>query len=225
MVLALQHHGEKGKEEFMLKAIDRRSVLNWPEQLTPLGRHWAWVLTAGLAYITLGIVALSWPITSTVSLTFVLGALFVAIGLLQTIHCIRLGAAAGNGWRIFQALAALVAGGLILRYPEAGMLGIAITMAFYFFVSAAAKGAIAWDLRPHSGWGWQFTSAVASFFLGAFIIATFPFSAIWVPGIILGIDLIVMGASLVGFSVDLKNVQGAIEQVKAAEKIDDQWAA
>lgn len=190
---------------------DRFPLFTLPEQLAQMGRKWGWFLIAGLANIILGIVAFSLPINSTIGLTFALGILFVVGGSLQVIHTIQLRNEVGNGWRMFHAAIGMVAGVLMLRYPGAGMIGVAIAMTFYFFVSAAAKTVLALGLRPHRGWGWAFASAVASFCLGAYIIATFPVSALWVPGFLLGIDLVILGLSLVGFSFDLKNVHGNIE--------------
>jgi uncharacterized membrane protein HdeD (DUF308 family) len=104
---------------------------------------------------------------------------------------------------------ALAAGIVILRFPDAGMLGIAIVLTFYFTMSAAAKWVLALGMRPHRGWIWAFLSATASFLLGMYIIMTFPFSALWLPGFLLGIDLIILGSSLIGFSFNLKKLHGS----------------
>jgi uncharacterized membrane protein HdeD (DUF308 family) len=187
------------------ESVKVTSVLSVSDQLEKLGRNWGWVLTAGLAYIGIGIGSFMWPIDSTVGLTFALGVLFVVNGVFQLIHAFQLRAGTGNGWRIFQALSSLLAGGLIFRYPEAGIAGIAMAMVFYFFVGAAAKGVMALTLRPLRGWGWTLVSAIASFLLGVFIMLSFPVSALWMPGFIFGMDLVTMGCALVGFSFDLKN--------------------
>lgn len=182
----------------------RPSLLTLPEELSRLGESWGWFLAAGIGYIIIGLIAVDWPVTSTVGLTFALGVLFVIGGLLYGIQTIQLRTHAGTGWRVFQSVAALAAGVLILRYPGSGMIGVAIAMAFYFFVSAAAKSVLAFGLRPLKGWGWALASAIASLGLGVYIVAAFPFSALWVPGLLLGIDLVVHGCGLIGFSSDLR---------------------
>jgi len=194
------------------EVTERHSFSDLPEHLGRMGRNWGWVLVAGVAYIVIGIFAFNWPISSTIGLTFALGVLFVVTGIVQGIHSIQFRKEAGIGWRIFQTVAALAAGILMLRFPGAGMLGVAIAMTFYFFVSAAAKGVLSMGMYPHKGWGWALTSAVASFLLGFYIMSTFPISALWVPGVILGIDLVVMGISLIGFSFSLKKVHQRISQ-------------
>jgi uncharacterized membrane protein HdeD (DUF308 family) len=191
------------------------------EQLAKPGRNWGWVLVAGVAYITLGIIALSWPVASTVGLTFTLGILFLVASVVQAAHAIHLRKESGTGSRVVQSIAALVAGLLILRYPGAGMVGIAIAMTFYFFVSAFSKWAIAAGMRPHSGWGWTFVSATCSFLLGAYMIVTFPVSALWVPGLILGIDLVIMGASMIGFAFSVRSARARLkETIVEAPRID-----
>jgi uncharacterized membrane protein HdeD (DUF308 family) len=170
-----------------------------------IGRSWGWVLASGIAYVLIGFVALNWPVSSTVGLTFALGIVLVVTGVVQAIHAFQTRHETGISWRIFLAVIALAAGVLMLRYPAAGMMGVAIAMAFYFFVNAAAKGALAFSMRPIKRWGWVLASAIASFILGVYVIATFPLAALWVPGFILGVDLVIQGASLVAASFDLRH--------------------
>ena len=43
------------------------------------------------------------------------------------------------------------------------------------------------------------------------MLATFPVSALWIPGVILGIEFVVHGCSLMGFSLDLRKVHREVE--------------
>ncbi len=187
------------------------------ESLARIGHSWGWFLVAGILYILLGIAAFVWPAASTVGLTFALGVVFVVSGIIQLVQAIQLLREAGSGWRFFHAIVSLAAGILIWRYPAGGMVGIAIAMIFYFFASAAIRASAAFALRPHRGWGWMLMGAIASLVLGVEMIATFPVSALWVPGLILGIDLVFYGSALIGFSFDLKNVHRGLEKATEQE--------
>ncbi len=177
-----------------------------------MGRNWGWFLAAGIAFCLAGLAAFLWPVASTLSLAFALGVFFTVGGAIALIQAFRLRGESGNGWRAFHGIAALVAGILMLRYPAGGMLGVAIAMTFYFLVSAAAKGVIALGMRPEQGWGWAMASAVASLCLGIYMIATFPVSALWVPGFLLGLDFAVHGSSLIGFSLTLRKARHLLQQ-------------
>lgn len=181
-------------------------TLSMPERLARLGNNWGWFLALGLFSLLFGMLAFGWPVTSSAGLTFALGVLFVANGVLHLIQAFQLRKETGTGWRLVMSVTALAAGVLMLKYPAAGMFGVAIAMAFYFFMSATTKSIAAFGMKGHRGWGWVLASAIASFILGIYIIATFPVSALWVPGTVLGIDFIVHGASMIGLSFDLKKI-------------------
>lgn len=195
-------------DESMISSIPQ-SMRN---QVAQVGRNWGWLLAAGVCFIALGVTAYMWPVDSTVSLTFALGVLFVIGGVVRIFQAIQLRKEIGTGWRVFDAFLALAAGVLLLRYPQSGVLGVAITMIFFFFMSAVTKSAVAFATRPLPGSGWAFVSAIASFALGIYMIATFPVSALWVPGALLGIEFVIYGASLIGISFNLKKLHREIGQ-------------
>jgi uncharacterized membrane protein HdeD (DUF308 family) len=182
------------------------------DELARFGRSWGWLTAGGIVFILLGMAAYLWPVASTLALTVALGWLFVAGGLLRVAQAIQFRREIGTGWRVFDALLSLAAGVLLLRYPAGGMLAIAIAMTFYFFMSAVLKATVAYAARPLAGSGWALVSAIASFALGVYMIATFPVSALWVPGILLGIDFVIYGASLIGFSFNLRNLHREASQ-------------
>jgi len=170
------------------------------EEMAHLGKGWIWFFVVGLIYVALGAAAFSMPVTSTVTLTFALSAMLIVGGIALLVQAIQLRHRHGAIARFLRSLITLVAGGLMFRYPGGGMLGIALLLSFYFFMSGAVQANIAFSLRPHRGWGWTLLSSACSFALGIYIVATFPFSAIWVPGLLLGVDLVVAGFAMIAFA-------------------------
>src|SRR5580698_10515007 len=96
------------------------------EDRRELGRHWVWTLAAGIVFMLLGVLAFSLPIASTISLTIGLGARLLVSGFVNLAHAVQLRHRQGAMARFFQAIVSIVTGGLMFRYPEAGMLGVAI---------------------------------------------------------------------------------------------------
>jgi uncharacterized membrane protein HdeD (DUF308 family) len=170
--------------------------------MSELSNHWGWMLAASLCFIILGTVAFSMPLASSIGVTYGIAGLFLAGGAVHLIQAIQLSRKRGSLTRFFQSILSLVVGGLILRYPEGGMLSIAVALSFYFFISAAAQFILATSLRAYQGWG--YLGALISFSLGVYIIFTFPFSAMWVPGTLLGVDLVFAGATLMGLAFTLR---------------------
>lgn len=174
-----------------------------------LGRSWGWVLAGGLASILLGIIALSLPVATSLGLTLALGVILVVSGLILLVQAVRLRSEYGSGARFLQAAIALLIGALMLRFPDGGLMGIALALSFYFFLRAAVEWMFSAFFVPGRGRFWGYLGAALSFVLGLFIVFTFPFSALWVPGTLLGVDLIFSGAMTVAIAMALKKAQRA----------------
>jgi uncharacterized membrane protein HdeD (DUF308 family) len=175
-------------------------------ELVMLGREWGWLLAMGFLLTLLGFFAFSMPLVSTVSLTFALAVLLLVSGLVYLVQAVRLRHRHGSANRFLRSALALIVGGLILRFPQGGILGVALALSFYFLVSGTAQWILFYSMRSLNGAGWVLFSSVTSFLLGVYMIITFPFSAIWVPGLLVGIDLAFAGVSMMGWAISLRRL-------------------
>lgn len=176
------------------------------ERTAELGHRWGWLMVTGLLFVLLGMTALFSPVATTVGLTFAIASLLLAAGAVLLVQAFRLRGHHGAGVRFIQAALAVVAGLMIFFYPIGGMSGIALVLAFYFFISSALHWILSSLMEPFQVRVWGRISAVASFLLGVYIIFSFPFSALWVPGALLGVDLVFNGIGLIGFSLSVKRL-------------------
>ena len=171
-----------------------------------LGQHWGWVLFAGLSYIAVGIISLSIPVASTFGLTIVLAGLLAATGLIQFVHAIEVRHQQGAIMRFAQALLALAIALLVFVYPGLGMLGISFAIGAYFFLSGVSNWMFANVIHPASARFWAYLSSVVSLALGVYIVISFPMSALWVPGTLLGIEFIFNGTGLTGLAFAVRKM-------------------
>jgi len=192
---------------------EENPLLSLGTQMKHLSQHWGWILFFGILYLILGLIAFLMPVASSIALAATMGALLAISGVIQLFHAVQLRHESGSGGRFFQSILALVAGGLMLIYPGVGIFSIAITLAFYFFLSAFSKWVMAYSVRPNKGWGWILTSSICSFILGAYIVASLPVSALWVPGTLLGIDFVVAGLSLIRVSTELRHLKSDVRAI------------
>lgn len=174
--------------------------------------RWGWILGTGALFTIIGTIALSLPVLSTLAISLSLATLLVVGGSAYLLKSFTTA-------RFFKSLLAIVSGFLIWRYPGGGMLGIAIALSFYFLVGGAFQWNLATSMRPHKGWGIGAISALVSFLMGIALLVTFPFSALWMPGALLGIDLIISGIAIVGFSISIK-----MRKKSQTEKVPQQKA-
>ena len=162
-----------------------------------LSRHWGWLLALGILMIILGAIAIAAPVAATIAVQFMLGWLLVITGIAEGIHAFMV-----RGWRGFllelpSAVLYLGVGILLLVNPLEGALALTIVLAAFLGVEGIFKIIMAMRVRDHDGWGWLLASGILSVILGVLIWAQWPASGLWVIGLLVGIQLLFTGWSLV----------------------------
>lgn len=170
-----------------------------------------WTIALGILFVITGIIALAVPVTTSVALGALLGVLFLVNGVAQLVHAIRFTGQGGDLFRYLSSLLFVAAGVLALRNPVAGAAGITLILAFFLFASSFARWMLASDIRPEKGWVMLFASALVSFALGVFLVASLPAASLTVPGILFGIDMVIFGGTLIGAAMQARKVGKALE--------------
>jgi len=84
----------------------------------------------------------------------------------------------------------------------AGAVSLTVVLAAYLVAEGIASMLFAYEHRRQlpARWGWLFFNGIIDLFLAGIIIWLLPFAAVWGLGIIIGIDFIFGGASLIGMA-------------------------
>jgi uncharacterized membrane protein HdeD (DUF308 family) len=162
-----------------------------------LSRNWGWLLAFGILMIILGVVAMAAPVVATIAVQFMLGWLLVIGGIAEGIHAFM-----AQGWRGFllellSAVLYLGVGIVLLVAPLEGALALTFVLAVFLLVEGIFKIITAFRVRDHPGWGWLLASGIVSVILGVLIWAQWPASGLWVIGLLVAIQLLFTGWSLV----------------------------
>lgn len=162
-----------------------------------LSRNWGWLLALGILMIVLGVFAIGAPVVATIAVQFALGWILVIGGIAEGIHAFM-----AQGWRGFllellSAILYLVVGVLLLVNPVQGAIALTVVLAVFLIVEGIFKVIMAMRVRDHGGWGWLLASGILSLILGVLIWAEWPASGLWIIGLLVGIQLLFTGWSLV----------------------------
>ncbi len=163
----------------------------------------------GIVCMLLGIGAILAPLMSTIGLTIGVGAFLAASGIMQLVHAVKLRQHNGKWLRFGQSALAIIVGLMILVYPLGGIFGITLSLSFYFFVSSVINWIHASAMQSGEARGWGRLGAAISFILGVYILATLPISAFWLPGTLLGVDLLFGGLGLIGVAITVRESIGS----------------
>ncbi len=157
-------------------------------------------LFEGVLLFLLGLFAIAMPTLSSLSVELLVGALFVAGGIVQGIKTFELKRALEIIWSIVLSLLYLAAGGILLTHPWSGMLTLTLFLAIFFLIEGIAKIYFSFRLKNYENWGWLLVSGILSVIISAIIWSGFPGTASWVIGLLVGINLLFLGLSMIFLS-------------------------
>lgn len=171
---------------------------------------WIWMALLALISIVGGLFALWNPLAATLTVTLLAGWAFLILGVVQIVQSFGVSDWGGFIWALLLGVATAVVGVVLLFDPLAGMVSLTLLVAVLFLVSGVAKAMFAFSLRPVAGWGWVLASAAVSILLGIMILADFPWAAVSVLGILLGVELLSNGVLYLFAALGLRRLgQGA----------------
>lgn len=162
-----------------------------------IAEKWGWFLALGIVLIVAGLVAIAFPLFSTIAAKIVLGWLFLIGGAMMILHAFQAPGWQGFLWELLIGILYAVAGGYLAFFPLTGLLTLAILLAVLFIVEGIFEVIMALRVRPHEGWGFLLLSGLAALAVGVMIYMDLPGSAVWALGLLVGINLIFSGWSYV----------------------------
>ncbi len=160
----------------------------------------------GIALLVLGAVALLTPLFSTYIATLVIGLALIADGVLRVLHGVEHRYRPGMGWLVLSSILYVCAGATVLWEPLRGAFSVTHVVGAFFVLSAVARAIRSYQVRGGDATGWLLFDAIISAFLGVLLITGLHNMAFWGLGIIVGVDLIIGGTTLLGM---LRRAKGA----------------
>ena len=143
------------------------------------------------------------PPLASVAITIFLGSLFLISGVVGLALTFWAREMPGFWWSLLSALLAIVAGIVLLARPIQGTLTLTIVVGAYFLADGVFTIMYALEHRRELSerWGWLLASGIVDLMLAGVIIAGLPGSALWAIGLLVGIDMLFGGASLIGMAL------------------------
>jgi uncharacterized membrane protein HdeD (DUF308 family) len=150
----------------------------------------------GILFIILGMIGIAGQALFSLVSVNVLGIFLFAGGVLQAIHAFK-----SVGWKSVSVqliFAILYIGGAIYvwAFPIPALEAITLWLAAIFFVTGFLRFVAAFQHRFFGQWFWLALSAAVSILMGVLIMNNFPSSSLWLPGLLIAIELLLQGWSL-----------------------------
>ena len=159
-------------------------------------RHSLWYLVQGALMVLGGVLALVYPIVSSVAVVLFLGWILILSGVVQGFSLIGAKDVPHFWLQLVSVVLSVIVGVLFIRHPGEGLLTLTLLLIVFFMVEGISKLIFALTIRPFPNWGWVLASGVIGILLSFYLWANLPVTAIWLLGVLIGIQLICEGVAL-----------------------------
>ena len=164
--------------------------------------HWGLFLTEGIILVVLGVIAILVPVLATITVTILIGWLFLISGIVGLVTTFMMRQAPGFWWSLLSGILGVAAGIVLLLWPISGALSLTLLLSAFFIIEGVASIMYAIDHRNQltGRWGWMLVSGIVDLILAAIIIVGLPETAAWALGLLVGINMLFGGTALIGMA-------------------------
>ena len=165
--------------------------------------HWKMFLIEGILLVVLGALAIVLPQIATLAVAILIGWLFLISGIMGLIATFWMREAPGFWWSLLSAVLGIAAGLVLLAWPVSGVVSLTLVAIVFFIVEGIASIMYALDHRAQltGRWSWMLISGIIDLILAAMIFAGLPATAAWAIGLLVGINMLFGGASLIAMAL------------------------
>lgn len=172
-----------------------------PDVREGLRRGWKILMAVGVLAILVGCVAILVPAVASVATAVFIGWILVAAGAFLIAGAFAAHTIGSLVLRLLWALLTVVVGLWLIVEPDNGTLTLTLVLGLYFLFMGITRIAVAFAARGQQGAGLVGLSGIAGLLIGILVLAKLPSSADWAIGLLVGIDLIFAGWTLVSVAL------------------------
>jgi uncharacterized membrane protein HdeD (DUF308 family) len=138
--------------------------------------------------------------------TIVLGWLFLFGGIVGLVATFSQRNAPGFAWALLSAIVALAAGAVLLWNPIAGVATLTYVLIAFFIIDGILIIVMAFEHRRElsNRWQWMMIGGLMDLILAVIIISGLPGTLTWALGLLVGIDLVFGGVSLIAMALSAR---------------------
>lgn len=191
---------------------DRKPAASSPEYTAPIAgalqtlqASWRWFITVGVLLLVLGLIASVHALAATLFSVVFIGVLVVVAGVSQLIQAWRIKSWPGFILWSLAGLLYAVAGIIAITNPIAGAAALTLLLGATLIATGALRLWLWFNNRSQQGWRWIALSGVITLLAGILIAAGWPGNSLWLLGLLLALDLLFQGWTLLLLGLALRN--------------------
>ena len=153
--------------------------------------------TTGIIFIILGALSIMYPFYSSLGIEAFFGALFLFGGIFHLFGAFEDKQRTGYFWNFVIGVFYILAGVYLLSNPLVGLLSLTIVLIALFYVQGFLTIIYGFQQRKSTQkWVWSLISGLLTIGIATILFLGYPISALWTFGILVGINLLMFGISI-----------------------------
>jgi uncharacterized membrane protein HdeD (DUF308 family) len=168
-----------------------------PEVREGLARTWRALRTIGIVAIVIGAIAILIPEIFAVGTAIFIGCILVVLSAFLAAAAFAAHGVGSFLARMAWAVLTFVVGLWLILEPHNGTVTLTLVLGIYFLLMGLTRVIVAVMGRGRPNAGWVGLSGICGLIIGILVLAKFPSSADWAIGLLVGIDLIFAGWTLI----------------------------
>ncbi len=167
--------------------------------------HWCWFLLLGCLFLACGMLALTFPFVAARAAISVLSIILLVAGVATIIGSFWTGKWGGFLVHVLVGMLYLAAGLVVSERPLVSIFMVTLYVAVSFMVMGVFRVIAALTVRfPQRGW--TLLNGAVTFVVGLAIYRHLPIDAVWVVGLLVGLELIFSGWAWIMLSLEIRRI-------------------
>jgi len=167
--------------------------------------HWWWFLLLGSLLLAGGTLALVFPLIASVAVISTLSIILMVAGVATIVGAFWTGKWSGFLIHVLVGMLYLAAGFVVSERPLLSILMLTVYVAVSFMVMGMFRIIAALTVRFEQ-WGWMLLNGAITFLVGLAIYRQLPVDAVWVVGLLVGVELIFSGWTWIMLALAIRRI-------------------
>ncbi len=167
-------------------------------------KNWYSWLIIGIISILFGLIAILNPFAASIAVEQLISWIFIVVGAIQIYSAWK---TQRFSWVMLSGVIGLLVGLMMLTNPLAALVSLTTMISILLLLIGVAKLLASWKLRATPYFGFVMFSGLLSVLISIVIFANLPGAAATLLGLLLAIELISNGISLLAYSVIIKKLE------------------
>ena len=173
------------------------------QEMESARKHWWLFLLLGFVLVLGGFVAVAYPFVSSLGAVMVLGIVLIVSGIFTIIGAFWAGKWSALLLQLLVGILYVMAGMAIRDAPVESTALLTMFIAAFFIVVGVFRIIVSLVER-FPQWGWALLNGVVTLIAGMIIYDTFPVSALWLIGLLVGLELLFNGWTWIMLSLVIR---------------------